>query len=387
MNFLFLLHLIISFNCYMATENLKVYSRSGISDTSTEEIQTPKKQNPGTDLYSKRNLLNMQPLERIENENVVSSNRKSKILRSLAFLAGLSVGDLAGAASSDVKTYNAFPPLTLTLSVPRISPYIASIYEPYPYMTHPYVSVTPPRLQTLWNLLVQNSQMLNMLDNTKPSNLLNKDDEYVEEAKKIENIKTVSNTNEETNNSIEIQKEENLNVGEKISSGNTCNIHNGNTVKQGSLLESASKERENANEQSFRAANTTGQMTSINATNQNTTQTQNTTMSHNQTNVPFYGYYNGHPQDINYISFTTETYDHKYHDYEHINYNLPSYERPVNFYSDERHNYHLVPPNDRYASNQFHHEHIPEYLPNDFKRFVYTSDNTPFANSDFRPLE
>ncbi|CAK9823946.1 hypothetical protein ANTRET_LOCUS2190 [Anthophora retusa] len=370
-------------NVTAVTENLKVDSRSGISDTIIEEIQTPKKQNPGTDLYSKRNLLNMQPLEKIENENVVSSNRKSKILRSLAFLAGLSVGDLAGAASSDAKTYNAFPPLTLTFSVPRISPYVASIYEPYPYMPHPYLSVTPPRLQTLWNLLVQNSQMLNMLD--KPSNLLNKDDEYVDEAKKIENIKAVSNTNEETNNNVAVQKEDNLNVGEKMSSGNTCNIHNGNNVKQGSLLESASKERENANEQSLRAVNAIGQLTSINATNQNTT--ENTTMSYNQTNIPFYGYYNGHPQDINYISFTTETYDHKYHDYEHINYNLPSYERPVNFYSDERHNYHLVPPDDRYSSNQFHHEHIPEYLPNDFKRFVYTSDNTPFANSDFRPLK
>ncbi|KOC65597.1 hypothetical protein WH47_01632, partial [Habropoda laboriosa] len=313
-------------------------------------------------------------MERTENINVDSSNRKSKILRSLAFLAGLNVGDLVGAASSDVKT--TFPPFTLTVGASKISPHIAATYDPYPYVSQPYIFVTPPRLHTLWNLLTQNSQVLNLLDNNKQSDLLNKDDEYVDEAKKIENVKTVSSTKEEADKSVELQREDDWNVTDKVFSGTACNLQNGNNMKRGNLL----------NGQGLRAASPIEQLTSVNATNQNTTQMPGTAPKNETNNSSFYGYYDGHPQDINYISFTTETYDPKYHDYERINYNLPSYERPVNFYSDESHDYHLVPPDDRYPSNQFHHEQIPEYLANDFKKFVYSPDNTPFTNSDFRPL-
>lgn len=129
---------------------------------------------------------------------------------------------------------------------------------------------------------------------------------------------------------------------------------------------------------------------SVNKTN-TTSMTMNTmqnSTTNNQTNPPSYGYYyGGYPQNINHVDFTTNSYEHTYHDYDHINYNLPPYNKePENFYSD-KYNYYPVSA-DSYPSSQFHQERIPEYLPSNYKRFLYTSDNTPpaFTSSDFRPL-
>lgn len=122
-------------------------------------------------------------------------------------------------------------------------------------------------------------------------------------------------------------------------------------------------------------------MVSTNTTSMNTTQ--------NSTNPSFNGYYyGGYLQNINHIDFTTNSYEHPYHDYEHINYNLPPYDKPENFYSDsDKYNYYPVPV-DSYPSSQFHQERIPGYLPGDYKKFLYTSDNIPpvYTNSDFKPL-
>lgn len=116
----------------------------------------------------------------------------------------------------------------------------------------------------------------------------------------------------------------------------------------------------------------------------NGTGMENTTMINNGTNNSF-PYYGGYPQNVHHIEFTTET--NKYQEYERINYNLPSYDKPMNFYSDDRYNYYSNPPVDSSPTNDFQQEQIPEYFSNDFNRFLYPSYNTPpFGNNDFRPV-
>ena len=131
---------------------------------------------------------------------------------------------------------------------------------------------------------------------------------------------------------------------------------------------------------------------SVNKTMVSTNITSNTTQNsttYNQTNPPSYGYYyGGYPQNINHIDFTTNSYEHPYHDYEHINYNLPHYDKPEHFYLDSD-KYHYYPvPVDSYSSSQFHQERIPGYPPGDYKKFLYTSDNIPpvYTSNDFKPL-
>lgn len=124
------------------------------------------------------------------------------------------------------------------------------------------------------------------------------------------------------------------------------------------------------------------------AVSKNITGGQNSTGGYNYTSYPFFGYYyGGYPQNINHVDLTTNPNDYKYHDYEHINYNLPSYDKPVNFYSDQKYNYYSAPSGDPYLSNQFHQEQAPEYYSNDFKRHLYTSEKPPtFSNNDFKPM-
>lgn len=164
-------------------------------------------------LYSKQNLTRLEELERNMKKEVDSSNRKSKILRSLAFLAGLSVGNLTNAASTDVKTYTKLPSLNVD-GTSRISSPVAAIYNPYPYVSYPYIFATPvgfyPPLLDLLRL-----QSINGLQNVQPSslNLLGNKiidqlkDEYVEEAQKIESIKT-PNIDKNTEEEEEDQNEE-----------------------------------------------------------------------------------------------------------------------------------------------------------------------------------
>ena len=176
------------------------------------------------------------------------------------------------------------------------------------------------------------------------------------------------------------------------SSETVCNIQ-GHNRKQSNLLKSAPKEKEDSSlaTSDLRAANNPIQNTGSKDTNTNTTNPNNetwSTMNNNETVYPyFHGYYGGYPQNINHIDFTTETNEFKYHDYDHINYNLPSYEKPVNFYSDEKYNYYSNPNADSFPPNQFQQEQVPEYFSNNFNRFLYTPENTQqFVNSGFRPV-
>ncbi|KAK1132046.1 hypothetical protein K0M31_016186 [Melipona bicolor] len=363
----FINHSRIRYKVSATIENIKVTRRSLGIITDSDDVQTSEKEISQMDIYSKQNSIKLQELERIANTEFDGSNRKSKILRSLAFLAGLSVGGLAGAASSDIKTYTKLPPLSVNVGASRISPQVAAIYDPY--VSYPYIFATPLGIYPFWDLLrLQSTNGLN-------SNPLNNNDKYVKEAQKIESIKAPSNADSDKNKESEVK--------EKMASpGIACIMQkrvNENVISTDKKINdlSATLGRQSVNKT----------MVSVNTTSMTMNTMQNLT-TNNQTNPPSYGYYyGGYPQNVNHIDFTTNSYEHPYHDYEHINYNLPPYDKPENFYSDsDKYNYYSVPVNS-YPSSQFHQERIPGYLPSDYKKFLYTSDNIPpFTNSDFRLL-
>ncbi|XP_028524271.1 uncharacterized protein LOC108001451 isoform X2 [Apis cerana] len=349
------------------TEHSKIIHRS-LRETTTNNsnIQIPEKKISLTDiLYSKENLTKLEESERNMKKEVGSSNRKSKILRSLALLAGLSVGNLTNAASTDVKTYTKFPSLNVDTS--RISSPLATIYNPYPYVSYPYIFATPlgfyPPLLDLLRL-----QSINGLQNVQPSSLNLLDNKITDqneygEAQKIENIKTPSKQNININTDIQEEEDQNEEGKKEVN------------AKQSNTLKNIVKD--NSFTIAFRAANTT---TTNTTTPGNMTQTDNST----QTSPPFY--YGGYPQNIHHIDFTTKAYEPYYYSYQHINYDLPSYNKPVDFHWDETYNnYYPVAHVDHYPDH--FHQQIPEYRSNDFKKFSYTPDNIPsFANNDFKPI-
>nr|XP_033340931.1 uncharacterized protein LOC117228938 [Megalopta genalis] len=382
--------------------------------TKNHENQTPKTPTLWKGLPSPRqSTLKIEELNKPIDGSANSPIRKSKILGSLAFLAGLSVAGLTG----PVKTYAKPLPVTLNFDASRVSPHIAPIYGPYPYVPHPYIFTTPFGLYTLLspvNLqpiaglqndvqsLAQQEQILNLLGNKKPVDLLNNNDEYTEEAKRVENLKTSNTAQVEAGGAVEF--EDDRHAEEKMfKAASSCNEQKELRRKQDKLSEYNADDSSNIGSQLFdifRSPNKTKQLKGEAATNVSNTRNDtntpplmiNGTTTNNNTNnqttsPPFYGYYSGYPQDIHHVEFTTETNNYKYHNYDHLNYNLPSYDKPENFYSDERYNYYFNPPPDASATNEFPREQIPEYLPHDFNRYMYTSYNAPpIPNNGFRPV-
>lgn len=186
-----IIYLGIRYKVSATIENVKVTRRSLGITTDSDDVQTSEKEISQMDI-SKQNSRKLQELERIANTEFDGSNRKSKILRSLAFLAGLSVGGLAGAASSDIKTYTKLPPLSVNVGTSRISPQVAAIYDSYPYVSYPSIFATSLGVYPFWDLLRLQST------NGLKFNQLNNNDEYVEEAQKIESIRAPSNADSES---------------------------------------------------------------------------------------------------------------------------------------------------------------------------------------------
>ncbi|XP_015438397.1 PREDICTED: uncharacterized protein LOC107193464 [Dufourea novaeangliae] len=387
-----------------------------MSSVKNDEIQTQEIQGSWRDiLLPKQSSSKKEELKKVGSTNSDIPNRKSKILGSLAFLAGLSIGGLTSATST-VKTYAKPPPVTLNFDASRVSPHIGPIYGPYPYVSHPYIFATPLGLYSILNplslqpiggiqndlqALTQHTQVLNLLDNKKPNDLLNNNEEYIDVAKKVENVKTSNTVEEEASEGAESQFADDRNAEEEmLKPGTICSKQKGYKMKQSTSLRDESVEREGGWKDSlvissFRAKNRTRKNSTLSQLPENgtvvfTTTTknmENSTVNDTTTSAPFYGYYGGYPQDIHHIAFTTETNEYKYHDYDPVNYNLPSYGKPANFHSDERYNYYAHPPPDSSVTNEFPQEQIPEYFSHDFNRYLYTPYNTPpFANSGFRPV-
>ncbi|XP_054014234.1 uncharacterized protein LOC128895554 isoform X2 [Hylaeus anthracinus] len=376
-------------NATATTENAKMIRKPIVTSTlKNDDSVTQATQVWKNSLRLLQNPLKIDDLKKIANTKVDLSNRKNRFLGPLAFLAGLSVGGIPG-VPPNVNTYAKAPPANLNFGASQL-PF------PYQYMPHPYVLATSLGLYPLLNpsvmqainggqndfqTLPQNQQVSNLLENKKPNDLLNNNDEYPEESTKVENLGTPNDVEEKADESAELPVEDIRNAEEKESSTViVCDLRKESKKKDDNSVKLASRDLEKDNSPVFRAGpNTKPENVTVAPM-----QMENTTIN-NATSLPFNGYYGGYPQNVHHIDFTTET--NEYHDYEHINYNLPTYDKPVNFYSDGRYHYYSNPSVDSSPTNDFHQEQIPEYVSNDFNRYVYPSYNTPpFANGGFRPV-
>ncbi|XP_035719916.1 uncharacterized protein LOC118440664 [Vespa mandarinia] len=419
-------------NCDDVTKALKPESTMILKNNDSHSLA---KEISWSSLLSKRlESMNIKNTEKRENDKIntmeMFNKRKSKFLGSLAFLAGLGFGGLAGAASSTVKAYAKLPQASIAMNfVPsKQGPYLAAYYDPYPFVPHPYLYHTPLgfypffdplKLQSLISGSSQQNgadrpdQIITVLGDKRPSDSDDsEEEEYIVEKKKTDKSKSSSRL-ENRVESAESLIGSNVNrrtEGEMTNKIVTCetqkkseekvhNVSNEDTTVYDfeDLQEDADNSRATTNRRKTKVNNsttsrpnsdiTTTSDSTSESTTINVTMTNSTTMKSNTTFPPFFGYYDGNPQNIDNIDLTFDMLPPVYQEHNPINYHLP-YERPANFYPDERYNYYSNSFPNSYPSGPFFSEHLSDYSSNDFDRYVYPSDNNspPYVNQ-FKPLK
>lgn len=132
-----------------------------------------------------------------DNANNETSNRKSRLLDGIAFLAGLSFGGLAAAAST-VKSIAKLPQgsFSLNLGSSKASPYLTAYYNPYPLLSHQFVHpgtfglvpIIPAKPQTTsQNDLT--SHVIGIFESKPQTDLEESNKEYVDAKKKFDSDK------------------------------------------------------------------------------------------------------------------------------------------------------------------------------------------------------
>lgn len=167
------------------------------------------------DLF-KRKLIPMEEPKNLYNE---TNRRKSRLLGSLAFLAGLSFGGLA--ASTTAKTFAKLPPTSFSLNLgsSKDSPYIAAYYNPYPLFPYPFFFPG----QFGFNLAkapATHNDLINLLGNKQPIDLREDNEEYLDEDKSKNNKKTGSEDG--ADDRIELRAKVDRNAEEKVSNLIDC---------------------------------------------------------------------------------------------------------------------------------------------------------------------
>lgn len=172
------------------------------------------------DLF-KRKLIPMEEPKNLYNE---TNRRKSRLLGSLAFLAGLSFGGLA-AASTTAKTFAKLPPTSFSLNLgsSKDSPYIAAYYNPYPLLPYPFFfpghfGFNLAKAQATHNDLT--SHVINLFGNRQPIDLREDNDEYLDEDKSKNNKKTGSEDG--ADDRTELRAKVDRNAEEKVSNLIDC---------------------------------------------------------------------------------------------------------------------------------------------------------------------
>ncbi|KAF7396458.1 hypothetical protein HZH66_007320 [Vespula vulgaris] len=391
-------------------------------------------------LLKRLESMNIKNTEKHENNKIntmeMFNKRKSKFLGSLAFLAGLGFGGLAGAASSTVKAYAKFPQAAIAMNfVPsKQGPYLAAYYDPYPFVPHPYLYhaplgfypfMDPLKLQSLIGGSSQQNgadrpdQIITVFDDKRPSDSDDSEEEYIVEKKKIDKSKKSSSRLENRVGSAEslIGSVDKRTEGEMKNQIVTCETQKkieeeiDNVSTKDSMMydfedlqEDADNSRASTNRRKTQANNSTTSRPDSNFTTRRdhtprpththasiptTTNltVENSTMENNTTFSPFFGYYDGNPQNIENIDLTSDMLPPIYQEPNPINYHLP-YERPANFYSDERYNFYSNSFPNSYPSGPFFSEHLSDYSTNDFDRYVYPPDNnSPTYVNQFKPIK
>ncbi|XP_072743445.1 uncharacterized protein [Anoplolepis gracilipes] len=354
-------------------------------------------------------------VEESKNLNNETNRRKSRLLGSLAFLAGLGVGGLATAASSTANTIAKLPQTSFTLNLgSKDSPYLATYYNPYPLLSYPFFFPSPIGFAPMINLMKPQTsshndltpQVISLFENRQPIDLAENNEKYLREKEKSKNNKKTGNSENGPDDRTELRAKVDRNAEEKI---HGCKD---GQRKHDNFLKGSIREREdlqvNADDSqatlNFQAANMT-------AANENQTVTEATTMvmptnpsntygppkneshyhhyHHYHNNSNYYpehphhqGYYSGYPQNVNHVDLTTGLNAH--HDHNQIHYNLP-YEQPANFYHNDKYNIysssHFNPP----FSGPFPSDQVNEHAGTDINR-LYHSEYQPPYNNGFRPV-
>lgn len=198
-------------NCDSVTKTLEPESTIILKKNNSHSLE---KEGLWSSLLSKRlESTNIKNTEERENDKVNAmetfNKRKSKFLGSLAFLAGLGFGRLAGAASSTVKAYAKFPQASIAMNfVPtKQGPYLAAYYDPYPFVPPPYLYhaplgfypfLDPLKLQSLIGGSSQQNgadrpdQIITVFGDKRPTDSDDSEEEYIVGKKKTDKSKSSS---------------------------------------------------------------------------------------------------------------------------------------------------------------------------------------------------
>lgn len=175
---------------------------------------------------SKRKPMHIEESRSLDNE---TNRRKSRLLGSLAFLAGLSFGGLATAASSTAKTIAKLPQTSFSLNLgsSKGSPYLAAYYNPYSVLPYPFffpgpigfapINLAKPQTTSHNDLT---PQVISVFDNGESIDLAQDNEEYLDgEKKKSKNNKSTDNDEDDR---IELRAKVDRNAEEKVSNLMDC---------------------------------------------------------------------------------------------------------------------------------------------------------------------
>lgn len=166
----------------------------------------------------------MRNLDSTSNE---TNKRKARLLGGLAFLAGLSVGGLATAASTSVKTIAKMPQATFALNLghSKTSPYIAAYYNPYSLVPYPFFYHAPfgflPTADPAKPLQVSSHndvtpQVISLFDNRQPGDFAENSEEYADQEKNPDGDKSAAIGEDRAEHRPELRTEADRNAEEKV---------------------------------------------------------------------------------------------------------------------------------------------------------------------------
>lgn len=169
----------------------------------------------------------MQELKDLDSTANETNKRKARLLGGLAFLAGLSFGGLATAASSTVKTIAKMPQASLIVNLgpSKTSPYFTAYYSPYsPFIPYPFFYHGPfgfapttdhskkPQVSSHNDL----PQVISVFDNRQPADLVGNSEEYADEEQNPDDDNAADGEDGATDHRSELQAEANRNAEEKV---------------------------------------------------------------------------------------------------------------------------------------------------------------------------
>ncbi|XP_014481885.1 PREDICTED: uncharacterized protein LOC106748154 [Dinoponera quadriceps] len=351
--------------------------------------------------FSPRSPSKLTKIQKESRTSLEASNevnrRKARLLGGLAFLAGLSFGGLATAASSTVKTIAKMPQASfiLNLGPSKASPYFAAYYTPYSFLPYPLLyhgpfasSTADPSKPQVSHHDASPPQVISVSVNREPTteDFAEKNDEY--EEKDPDDDKSADGAEDRPELRADRNAEEKV-VIRGCKEGQR---------KHDSFSKGSAKEREDLQVDADHSAAALKATNMTADANQTVTRDRTTTprphyyvpkptqpptnIGHHAERPHFSGYYGGYSQDLSHVDLTSGSAEYHVPDHGPINYNLP-YEQSANFYRDDAYSSHRVNP---YFPGSFSSDQINGYVGTDFGP-VYPSEYHPPYGGGFKPVK